>query len=325
MDKKRVLVCGASGFLGFNVFQRLLDRPDVEVCGTYLTNRYNRITPGSKYLLRADLTQQETVQGLINDLEPDTIIQMAANSSGAKDVVTNPALHITDNVAINNWVFRIAHDLHVPQVIFPSCTVMYQNSEQPLKETEFDRTQESSKKYFGGATMKVFCEDLGRFFSQLGRTCYTMIRHSNVYGSHDRFDPERSHVCGANINRVLQAPNASTIKVWGQGAGLKDFLYVDDLVDFIELVLNQQDYPFEIFNVGSGQTFTTGDWIRNIIRASGKDLQLEFDSSKPSIGNRITIDCNKAKDYFGWQAKISPEIGLQRTIAWYKENILGKE
>ncbi len=321
MSRQRILVCGASGFLGNHVFSELSGHPDLEVKGTFLTNRYNRINPNDCQLVKADLTCRETVKSLISE-KWDVIIQMAANSSGAKDVVERPYLHVTDNVVMNALIFQAAHDYRVPQVIFPSCTVMYPNSDRPLKETDVNLNEEFYPKYFGGAWMKVYCEKLCEFYSRLGHTQYTVIRHSNIYGPHDRFDPERSHVCGANINRVMRAEDKDKIVVWGKGTETRDFLFVDDLVDFIGLVIDRQDYSFDVFNVGCGAAFTVKDWIEKIVQYSGKSLTVEFDLTKPTIDTRIVLDVSKARQKFGWAAKVSPDIGLPKTIRWYQANIL---
>lgn len=321
--RKKVLVCGASGFLGNHVFSELSGHPDLEVKGTFLTNRYNRIDPNDRRLIKADLTCKETVKSLISE-EWDIIVQMAANSSGAKDIVERPYIHITDNVIMNALLFQTAHDHHVNHVIFPSCTVMYPNSDRLLKETDIDLNLGFYPKYFGGAWMKVYCEKLCEFYSRLGHTRYTIIRHSNIYGPNDRFDPERSHVCGANINRVMRARDNDKIVVWGEGTETRDFLFVDDLVDFIRLVIARQDYSFDIFNVGYGISFTVKEWIEKIIRRSGKSLTIEFDSAKPTIYTRISLDISKARNKFGWTAKVSPDIGLSKTISWFLANILNR-
>ncbi len=319
--RKKVLVCGAGGFLGNHVFSKLSSHPDLEVKGTFLTNRYGRINPNDRRLIKADLTCKETVKSLISE-RWDVIVQMAANSSGAKDVVERPYVHVTDNIIMNALLFQAAHDHHVNHVIFPSCTVMYPNSDRPLKETDIDLNLGFHPKYFGGAWMKVCCEKLCEFYSRLGHTRYTVIRHSNIYGPNDRFDPERSHVCGANVNRVMRARDNDKIVVWGKGTETRDFLFVDDLIDFIRLAIAQQDYSFDIFNVGYGTSFTVKEWIEKIIRRSGKSLTIEFDSTKPTIDTRISLDISKARKKFGWTAKVNPDGGLKETIAWFRNNVL---
>lgn len=318
MRTKRVLICGASGFLGYNIFSVLSARSDLDVWGTYYHNRYSRIKPSNPKLFRADLTKEEEVHNTFSR-RWDVVIQMAANTSGAQDVVERPYIHITDNVVMNALIFQAAYDFHVPQVIFPSCTVMYPSSDRPLKETDVNLNLDFYPKYFGGAWMKVYCEKLCEFYSRLGRNKYTVLRHSNIYGPNDRFDPERSHVCGATINKVMTAENEIT--VWGNGQEERDFLYIDDFVSLIQMIIDRQDHDFELFNAGSGTTFRLRDWIELIIMVSGKNLDIKYDTAKPTIDTKMRIDISKVLETLGWRPTTSPEEGLKKTIAWHKDNV----
>ena len=79
--------------------------------------------------------------------------------------------------------------------------------------------------------MKIIC----RFFSNLNKTKFVVIRHSNIYGPYDKFDLEKSHVFGATVCKVMNAKKSVTI--WGRGNDRRDLLYVDDLVEFIEILI----------------------------------------------------------------------------------------
>ncbi len=315
--KKRVLVLGASGFLGFNLFEALSKREDLDVWGTYQTNRYGRINPYSQRLTKADLTKEKEVNEVLS-LGFDVVIQAAAYSTGARDAKERPYVQITPNAVANSWVFQAAFDNNVSQVIFPSCSVMYPSRDEPSKETDVDRNNLVGP-YFGAANMKLYSEAMCQFFAGLGKTKFTVIRPSNIYGPHDRFDPERSHVFGATIRKVLEAQDGKVV-VWGQGQEVRDFLYVSDFLRFVELVIDHQDYAFDIFNVGLGQSVTIRKLVEKVITASGKDLKIVYDPSGPTIGTKISIDVSKAKEKFGWQPQISLDEGIIRTIiAWHRQ------
>ena len=317
MGRKKVLVCGASGFLGFNIFQALSQRLDLEVYGTYLSNRYNRISHNHPNLIEVDLTKKEDVNSVLSAGKYDVVIQMAANSSGAKDVKERPQLHVTPNVAMNNWLIAGAHEHSVGQFIFPSCTVMYPSSTRPSSELDFDHNN-ISPVYFGGAKMKLYAEDLCKFYSSLNRTRYTAIRHSNIYGPNDRFDPNRSHVFGATIRKVMESKDK--VIVWGQGMEVRDFLYVSDFIDFITLILDHQDWKFDIFNLGSSEPVTISSLVDRIIRISGKNLSVEYDPDGPTIGTKISIKSSKASEKFLWHPQTCLDEGIRKTLDWYKNN-----
>lgn len=314
--KRKVLVCGASGFLGYNIFKTLSRRNDLNVYGTSLTNRYRRIGPNSmSQIFRVDLTHEKEVRQVTRDF--DVIIQMAACSTGAKDVVERPYIQVTPNAVINSWVFQAAYDNKVGQVIFPSCTVMYPSHDQPSTEADAELSPKGA--YFGAARMKLFSEGMCQFFAELpkSRTIFTAIRHSNMYGPYDRFDPERSHVFGATIRKVMESKDGKVV-VWGQGTEVRDFLYIDDFVRFIEMVIDKQDYKFDIFNLGSDQPITIAELIRRVVEISGRDLKIVYDPQGPTLGTKTSINSAKARKKFGWQPQVSLNEGIAKTIEWYR-------
>lgn len=310
------MVLGASGFVGFSLFEALTRREDLDVWGTCQTNRYGRINPYSEKLTKADLTKEKEVNKILS-LGFDVVIQAAAYSTGARDAKERPYIQITPNAVVNSWVFQAAFDNNVSQVIFPSCSVMYPSRDEPSKETDADRNNLFGP-YFGAANMKLYSEAMCQFFAGLGRTRFTVIRPSNIYGPYDRFDPERSHVFGATIRKVLEAQDGKVV-VWGQGQEVRDFLYVSDFIRFVERVIDQQDYTFDVFNAASGEAVTIRELVEKVIKASGKDLEIVYDPSGPTIGTKIRMNINKAIEKFGWQPQVSLDEGIARTIAWYRQ------
>lgn len=318
---KKVLVCGAGGFLGKNIFDALCRRDDFEVYGTYLTNGYQRIGPNDQRLMRLDLSNKEDVDCVLRRIRFDVIIQTAANSSSSKDDVERPYIHVTPNVAINNLIIAAAHEHKVKQFIFPSCTVIYPSQDKPSAENDLDLNKDFNPVQFGGAWMKIFSEKLCQFFSRLGETKFTVIRPSNIYGPLDRFDPDRSHVFAATIRKVADAPPNGKIVVWGQGKEVRDFLHISDFTKFVEAVIDRQDYNFDIFNVGSEEPVSIEELVKKVIKISGKNLRIEYDPSGPTVGNKISIDCSKARNKFNWQPLVNLSDGIRRTLEWYGNNV----
>src|SRR5262249_26341006 len=159
------------------------------------------------------------------------------------------------------------HERQVGHVVFFSCTVMYGEKPHPVRETDFDGTLTAP--YFGVGWTKVYLEKMCEFYSRLGSTRYTAIRHANVYGPFDKFDLEKSHVLGATVAKVMMARNGKVV-VWGNGTEQRDLLYVDDLVRLVDAVLERQTAPFELINAGSGRAVSVADLVRLIIARSGR-------------------------------------------------------
>lgn len=316
MSKRKVLVCGATGFIGRNIIELLALRDDLDLYGTYLKSK-PLDNPKIK-MLKADLTNKDDVNRVIKDM--DIIIQAAAATSGAKDIVNQPYIHVTDNAIVNSLIFRAAYENKVSHVVFFSCSVMYQPSDIPVKETDFDANYDIYPTYFGVGWTKVYIEKMCEFYSRLGHTKYTVIRHSNIYGPYDKFDLEKSHVFGATVTKVMNAKDGK-VTVWGNGEEGRDLLYVSDLVDFVKIVIDKQKSNFELCNVGYNSSISIDNLVKKIIAASGRDIKIEYDLSKPTIKTKLCLDIARARTFFGWTPKVSLEEGIQKTIDWYKDNI----
>jgi len=317
IPKKKVLICGATGFIGQNLVEYFSKKDDFELYGTFL-NFLSSSNPRIK-MIQADLTDKEDVNKVVKGM--DIIIQAAATTSGAKDIVSKPFYHVTDNAIMNSLIFRAAYEHKVSHVVFFSCTTMYQSSEVLVKETDFDANQEIFSKYFGGAWTKVYIEKMCEFYSRIGNTKYTVIRHSNIYGPYDKFDLEKSHVFGATMTKVITSEQGGKIILWGTGEEERDLLYVSDLIDFVELAIDKQKSKFELYNVGLGASISVTDLVKKVIVCSGKDIKIEYDKSKPTIKTKLCLDISKVKNSLGWFPKVSLEQGIRKTMDWYKSNL----
>jgi len=313
--KKKILICGSTGFIGRNMAESLAKNDNYEVYGTYLKSK-PLDNPKIK-MIKADFTNKGDVNRAVNGM--DIVIQAAAATSGAKDIITKPYYHVTDNTIMNALIFRAAFDCKVSHFIFFSCTVMYQSSEIPVKETDFDANKEIYPSYFGGAWMKVYNEKMCEFYSRIATAKFTVIRHSNIYGPYDKYDLEKSHVFGATITKVMTAKDGDKIVVWGAGNEERDLLYVSDIVDFVKLAIEKQKDKFQLFNAGYGSSISVKELVEKIVKHSGKNLKSEHDLSKPSIKTKICLDSTKAKEIFGWAPKTTLDEGIKKTIEWYKE------
>lgn len=311
----KVLICGATGFIGRNLTEFFAKKEDYEVYAVWHQREPFKIE--NVNWVQGDLRAVEDVARLVPGM--DIIIQAAATTSGSKDIVTRPHIHITDNAVMNSLLLRAAFDHHVKHFVFFSCTVMYQSSEVALSEKDFDASKALHPRYFGIGWTKVYIEQMCEFFSQLNRTRHTVIRHSNIYGPHDKYDLERSHVFGATITKVMTAKDK--IVVWGTGEEERDLLHVDDLVAFVQLAIEKQKSPYELFNCGLGHAVSVMKLVDTIIKASGKDIKIEKDLSQPSIKTSLFLDCKKAKEILSWEPAIDLETGIKRTLQWYRENI----
>ncbi len=315
--KKKVLICGATGFIGRNMAEFFANREDFEVFGTYFNSK--PLDNSRIKMVEIDLTNKNDVDKAVKGM--DIIIQAAATTSGAKDIIEKPYYHVTDNAIMNSLILKSAYDYNVSRVVFFSCTVMYQSSDKPLKESDFNANQEIYPVYFGAGWTKLYIERMCEFYSRIGNTKYTVIRHSNIYGPYDKFDLEKSHVFGATMTKVMRAKEGGEITIWGEGREERDLLYVSDLVKFVELAIKKQKSKFELYNVGIGSSISVTDLARKIIYHSDKNIKIKYDKSKPTIKTKLCLNASKAKKSLGWFPTISLDEGIKKTMDWHRANI----
>jgi nucleoside-diphosphate-sugar epimerase len=314
----RLVILGATGFIGRNLAEAFAADGRFEVVGVHF-RRPAFDHPGIRFV-RADLTRATEVDEAIAGA--DIVIQAAATTSGAGDIVARPHIHIADNAVMNSLVLRAAFDHKVRHLVYLSCTLMYGSSASPAKETDFDANAAFHPNYFGPGWTKVYFEKMCEFYARISDTKFTVMRHSNVYGPHDKFDLERSHVFGATVAKAMTAADGRIV-VWGSGEEARDLLYVSDLVAAIRLALERQKPQFGLYNVGAGSATRIVDLVREIVRASGRPLRTEHDLSKPTIKTSVSVDCAKAREELGWVPTVSLSEGISRTLSWYRTNVMG--
>ena len=131
---KKILICGATGFIGKNITLGLSKNKNYEIHAVRFKSPAYK-TSGNVKWHKADLRNPALVDKLIKNM--DIVIQAAATTSGSKDIISKASIHVTDNAVINSYMFRSAYTHKVKHFIFPSCTVMYPSSKKATKESDF--------------------------------------------------------------------------------------------------------------------------------------------------------------------------------------------
>lgn len=313
--KTRMLICGATGFIGRNLTEHFARHGSFDVRAVAF-QRPAYAVQNVKWL-QADLRNPDDVERVVKGA--DIVIQAAATTSGAKDIISRPYIHVTDNAVMNSYLLRAAHQFSVKHFVFFSCTVMYPSAAAPLKEKEWHAGMPIYPRYFGVANTKIYVEKMCEFFASISDTRFTVIRHSNVYGPHDKFDFEQSHVFGATVSKVMTATDK--IAVWGSGEEARDVLYVGDLVRFVELAIARQSGSFKLYNCGCGRAISVNEIVAAILHVAQKKIPLKHDLSKPTIKTSLSLDCSLARSDLGWTPLVPLEDGIKKTIDWWRANI----
>lgn len=307
----KIIIAGATGFIGKNLVKDFCTE-DNEVIAISnikepLVNYKNKAT-----WIKADLREQNVLKDYLPNT--DLFLQFAATTSGSKDIIERPYIHVTDNAVMNSYLLRECFEAKVKHFIFPSCTVMLQSKEKQ-REEDWNSNSEINKNYYGVANTKVYIEKMCNFYSSLGMKS-TVIRHSNVFGEYDKFDLEKSHVLGATIRKVLESEDGDYINVWGSGNARRDFIYINDLIQFIKKAYINQEELFGLYNCGMGYSVSINELVQLIISVSNKNLKIKNDLSKPDIPTALSLDCTKAFKELGWENSSKLIDSLKKTYKW---------
>lgn len=311
---KKVLVAGGNGLIGSNLLTRLLVE-GANVRATVHRNRPQVLDPRIEYL-SLDLTKGEDCHRAVEGMEQ--VFLCAAYTTGAADVVSFPLAHVTTNILINTQMIEAAYRAGVKKFVWLSSSTAYPPSgERRIREEEMFDGDPYPKSFFAG-WMKRFMEVLCRMYGEkISKPMTTVVlRPTNVYGIHDKFDPAISHVIPALIRKVVE--RRDPVEVWGTGDEVRDMVYVDDVVGAMVLAAEKVD-GYGVFNIASNRPVKIRDIVDLIAELDGyHGAQVVFDPTKPTTFPIRLLDTTRAEQVLGWRAKTDLREGIGRTIEWYR-------
>ncbi len=315
---KKVLVTGGTGFIGSHVVEKLVKRgAKVYVLDNLMNGAIKNIfnLKNEVEFLNGDCTNE--AQALSACRNKDVIMNLAARVGGIEYNRTHQATMLRDNLLIASTMIESARKAGVGRFLVVSSACVYPHScSVPTPESEgFLEEPEETNGGYGWA--KRMAEKLGMYYNEEFGMKVGIVRPYNCYGPRDHFDPKTSHVIPALIKRVFDGENPVT--VWGSGKQTRAFLYVEDLAEGMILAVEKYPVPDPV-NLGTDKEVEIRDLIRKIIKISGVDAEIEFDTSKPDGSPRRNSDNSKMYDKIGFSAKTKLDDGLKKTIEWYKRS-----
>ena len=312
---RKIFVAGHRGLVGSAFMRKLSQQDDVDL-----------VVRDRAFL---DLTNQSCVRAFIKDTRPDAVILAAAKVGGIAANSTYPADFIYENIAITSNVVHACYDAGVSQLLNFGSSCMYPPSAlQPLQEeTVLTGPLEPTNEAY--AVAKIAAQKLCESFNLQYGTDYRTIVPTNLYGLGDNFHPEHSHVVPAMIRRFHEAhlANLDEVVIWGTGAPIREFLFIDDMVDAAMFVLNSTNADIAAIagpqlaplNIASGQEVSILELARLVAKLTGYKGRIITDPSKPDGFMRKALDGRKLRK-LGWRAQTKLVDGLDQTVRWYAQS-----
>jgi GDP-L-fucose synthase len=305
----KILLTGHTGMVG----QNILEHPNA--------NTYTFLTPTRKEL---DLESKAAVYTYIETHKPDIVIHAAGMVGGIQANMAHPVDFLVKNLDMGKHVILASQKHKVKALLNLSSSCMYPRlAENPLKEDyilkgELEPTNE------GYALAKIVTTRLCEYIVKEDPTFqYKTVIPCNLYGRYDKFSPKHSHMIPAVIKKIhdAQLNEDDEVEIWGDGTARREFMYAEDLADFIyHAIAHMSDLPQNL-NVGLGQDWTINEYYKTIAEVVGYKGTFVHDLTKPVGMQQKLIDTNKL-EAFGWKAKTTLKEGIAKTYAYYKTAIL---
>ena len=326
----KILVTGAAGFIGSNLLGRLASRGD-EVVGLDNINDYydvrlkygrlasngfegpfenhgttvSRVWPGCRFL-KADICDKTFIDRVFREECFDVVVHLAAQA-GVRYSITNPYSYLRSNLEGFLNILEACRNNPVKHLVFASSSSVYGlNSKVPFSEEDKADSQVS----LYGATKKAD-ELMAHSYSKLYGIPATGLRFFTVYGPWGR--PDMSPMLFATA-----ISKGEPIKVFNGGDMIRDFTYVDDIVEGTVKVLDNPPTMFEIYNIGCSRPVKLMDFISEIESAMGKKAEKIFMPMQQGDVYQTFADCSKLESRLGYKPSTTLHEGIGRFIEWFE-------
>lgn len=314
-QQERIIVTGGAGFLGSHVVAELRSRGMNDI-----------VVPRSADY---DLTKEDAVARLFTDAKPTVVVHLAAKVGGIGANRKHPGSFFRDNMAMGLHVLELARQRRLRKVLVAGTICAYPKfAPVPFREEDLwnGYPEETNAPY--GIAKKALLVMAQSYRQEFGSN-FVVVFPVNLYGPRDNFDLEDSHVIPAMIRKFEEARLAGDgdVPLWGDGSPTREFLYVEDAARGIADALEKYDDPDPV-NLGAGFEIAMKDLAHKIQSLTGHRGAIVWDPTQPNGQPRRMLDVQRAKERFGFTARLDFDEGLKRTIAYWRsarELILARE
>ncbi|WP_394344709.1 GDP-L-fucose synthase family protein [Chryseobacterium echinoideorum] len=302
-----IYIAGHRGMVGSAIWRQLSARGYTNLLG--MTSK------------ELDLRSQSGVLNFFEKNKPSVVIDAAAKVGGILANNSYPYQFLMENMQIQNNLIDASLKMNIEKFIFLGSSCIYPKlAPQPLKEEYLltDSLEPTNEWYAVAKITGIKAVESIR--KQFGKD-YVSLMPTNLYGTHDNFDLNTSHVLPAMIRKFHEAKenNNTPVILWGSGTPMREFLFVDDMASSVVFALENK-LPEHLYNVGTGQDLTIKELAELIQKVTGHTGEIVWDSEKPDGTPRKLMDVSKMHE-LGWKHTIELEDGIAKTYQWFLQNI----
>jgi len=330
--KTKIFITGSSGFIGFHVAKKFLDK-GFKVLGLDSMNNYydinlkkSRLNILKKYknffFTKGNLKNKKILNKSVLKFKPSIIIHLAAQA-GVRYSIKNPKIFLESNIIGTFNIIEIAKEIKVKHLIIGSSSSVY-GANKKFPYTEIDKTDHQISFY---AATKKSTESLAHSYSSLWKLPITMLRFFTVYGPWGRPDM-------AYFKFTKKILHGKKINIYNRGKMYRDYTYIDDIVDGIYKLVNKSPStkknkkikndslspvaPFRILNIGNTKRVYLLDFINTLEKELNKKAIKNFlPMQKGDVASTLS-DSKLLKKIANYKPKTSYKLGIKKFINWYR-------
>jgi len=307
LENKKVLVTGASGFVGQNLVNSLKAKGCKEILAP--THR------------ECDFSKETEVASFFENNKPEVVLHIAGKVGGIWANKNYPAEFFYQNAMMSVLITHYSWVNGVKKLVSLAAGCGYpKNLPVPYTEKDFWNGFPDENSYAYSLAKKNLVIQSWAYREQYGFDS-TVLLPANLYGPYDNFNLESSHVVPALVRKFVEAKeaNSSQIEVWGDGSASREFLYVDDTVEAI-IRMAESCNESGPFNLGTGTETTIKELIETISDAVGYKGEIVWDKSKPNGQPRRYYDMSEFKRAVGYVPSTPLKVGINKTVEWFVNN-----
>tara|TARA_R110002020_G_scaffold416595_1_gene625862 strand:- start:1210 stop:2184 length:975 start_codon:yes stop_codon:yes gene_type:complete len=318
---KRILVCGAGGFIGGAMVKRLKKEGHWVRAVDLKYHDFFDVTQVADEFIIGDLREQNVCRKVV-DSSIDEIYQFAADMGGAGYIFTgeNDANVMHNSALINLNIVEQCVDKGVSRVLYSSSACIYpkHNQADPDNPMCGEGTAYPADPDSEYGWEKLFSERLYLSFARNHGLAVRVARYHNIFGPEGTWDGGKEKAPAAFCRKASVAPNNTEIEVWGDGKQTRSFLYIDEC---IEATRRLMDSDFEgPVNIGSEEMIAINDFARMAIQISGKSLKIKNIPGPEGVRGRNS-DNSLIRAKLGWDYEQPLQTGMEKTFAWINAQV----
>ena len=303
-----ILVLGSSGFLGSRV-KNIFKRKNVDIFSPKKIelNLFN-LGHTKRYLKKNKITH---------------IINCAGKVGGILDNSLNQLDYYRENNEINYNIITASYDVGVKNFLNLSSSCMYPHHYKVKMNEDKLMTGKLEESNLGYAMAKLSAAYYIKLINEKNCLNYSNLIPCNLFGPFDNFQENYSHLLASIIRKVITAKKNQdkSIEVWGDGKPKREFLFVDDLANFIFDIINNNYILPTFLNVGYGKDYSVKDFYKIVMGICNYKVKLHYDLTKPNGITRKLIDSSLAKNNYNYKVSTSLEDGIKKTIKYYENTL----